>query len=79
MIGTKATGDQFISEARKTNAIMDEKPETVAVEIEGGAVAQVCHDYNIPFVVIRTISDKANHDSKLDFPGFINEIAKHYC
>jgi len=41
---------------------MDEKPETLAVEMEGGAVAQVCHDYNIPFVVIRTISDKANHE-----------------
>ncbi|MFX8848456.1 5'-methylthioadenosine/adenosylhomocysteine nucleosidase, partial [Acinetobacter baumannii] len=49
-----------------------------AVEIEGAAVAQVCNDYNIPFVVIRTISDKADHSSEVDFPRFIEEVAKHY-
>lgn len=57
---------------------MAERPETVAVEMEGAAVAQVCQDYAIPLVVIRTISDKADHSSAIDFPRFIEKIARHY-
>ena len=78
VVGTIATGDQFISNSRQTDAIMSEKPETIAVEMEGAAVGQVCGDYNIPFVIIRTISDKADHSAAIDFPKFIEEIAKHY-
>jgi adenosylhomocysteine nucleosidase len=76
--GTIATGDQFIYSRERTEAILADVPETVAVEMEGGAVAQVCNDYKIPFVVIRTISDKADHTSEIDFPAFINEVARHY-
>lgn len=79
VVGTIATGDQFISDRQHTDVIMAEKPETIAVEMEGAAVAQVCNDYNIPFVVIRTISDKADHSSAIDFPKFIEGIAKHYA
>ena len=78
-IGTIATGDQFIYDQKRTQAIMLEQPETVAVEMEGAAVAQVCTDYAIPFVVIRTISDKADHSAELDFPRFIKEISRHYA
>lgn len=77
-VGTIATGDQFVSDRKHTDAIMAEKPETIAVEMEGAAVAQVCSDYKIPFVVIRTISDKADHSSAIDFSKFIDNIAKHY-
>jgi len=78
IIGCIASGDQFIADAKKTQSILSDQPKTVAVEMEGAAVAQVCHDYKIPFVVIRTISDLANHSAQIDFPKFINQIAKHY-
>lgn len=78
ILGTIATGDQFIGDTARTSAIMFEKSETAAVEMEGAAVAQVCADYEIPFVVIRTISDKADHQSSIDFPRFIEKIARHY-
>lgn len=78
IIGSIASGDQFITDPKKTAAILSSQPQTTAVEMEGAAVAQVCHDYSIPFVVIRTISDLANHSAPLDFPKFINQIAKHY-
>ena len=78
IVGTIATGDQFIHETSKTEAILAEKPETSAVEMEGAAVAQVCTDYKIPFVVIRAISDKADHKSSIDFSRFIEEVVKHY-
>ncbi len=76
--GTIATGDEFVYSQERTKAILADRPETNAIEMEGAAVAQVCTDYKIPFVVIRTISDKADHTSAVDFPAFIEKIAKHY-
>ncbi len=82
LLGTIATGDQFIGDVARTGALLAERPEiaatTVAVEMEGAAVAQVCADHNISFVVIRTISDKADHQSAIDFPRFVEKIARHY-
>lgn len=78
VIGTIATGDQFISNNTQTNSIIAEQPETLAVEMEGAAVAQVCQEHTIPFTIIRTISDKADHSSAIDFPLFISTIAREY-
>lgn len=49
-----------------------------AVEMEGAAVAQVCEDYNKPYLIIRTISDKADHSASIDFVAFIENISNHY-
>ena len=77
-LGKIATGDQFIYSIEQTQKILSDMPDVDAVEMEGAAVAQVCHDYDIPFVIIRTISDKADHSAEMDFPAFIAEIARHY-
>ena len=77
-IGTIASGDQFVASTQQTNAILHDQPTTLAVEMEGAAVAQVCYDYQIPFVVIRTISDRADHEAHIDFPSFIADVASHY-
>lgn len=79
MLGTIATGDCFVSDNKQLQALLNAKPETTAVEMEGASVAQVCHDYQVPFVVIRTISDKADHSASIDFPKFVRHIAKHYA
>jgi adenosylhomocysteine nucleosidase len=47
--------------------------------MEGAAVAQVCFDYEIPFSIIRTISDNANHNAHVDFPKFAHQIASSYA
>jgi adenosylhomocysteine nucleosidase len=77
-VGVIASGDQFIGSAEKVAAILADQPHTDAVEMEGAAVAQACHDYRIPFVVIRIISDLADHSAHIDFPPFIQKIVKHY-
>ena len=41
------------------------------VEMEGGAVAQVAHLYNIPFVVLRAVSDKADGSAKMTYEDFV--------
>jgi adenosylhomocysteine nucleosidase len=76
--GVIASGDQFVSSKERTETILREQPQALAVEMEGALLAQVCHDHKLPFVVIRTISDKADHEAHIDFPKFIEEIARRY-
>jgi adenosylhomocysteine nucleosidase len=47
--------------------------------MEGAAVAQVCHDYAIPFAAVRTISDRADDTAHVDFPQFVTEVASRYA
>lgn len=76
--GLIASGDQFINSLEKQQELLEALPELLAVEMEGAAVAQVAHEYSLPFTVIRIISDKANHDSMVDFPRFIEQVASHF-
>lgn len=76
--GLIASGDQFISSAEKQQELLAAFRDLLAVEMEGAAVAQVAHEYSLPFTVIRIISDKANHDSMIDFPRFIEQVASHF-
>jgi adenosylhomocysteine nucleosidase len=76
--GKIASGDQFVGSKEKTQEIRDAVPNTLAVEMEGGAVAQVCHEHGVPFVIIRTISDKADHSAHIDFPKFVSEVMTKY-
>ena len=73
--GLIASGDQFINTKKQTQELLSALPDLLAIEMEGAAVAQVCYEWNVPFVIIRTISDNANHDSVIDFTKFINEFA----
>lgn len=55
--GLIATGDQFIEEEIHQQTIKTEFPDAIAVDMESGAIAQVCHIYHIPFLSFRIISD----------------------
>lgn len=76
--GLIASGDQFISDGEKMQALEKEVPGTLAVEMEGASVAQVCFEHEVPFVIIRTISDRADHAAPVDFSKFVSEVATHY-
>lgn len=76
--GDIASGDQFINSDEKRQEILDSLPEVLCVEMEGAAVAQVCLEFGTPFTVIRTISDTANHNARVDFGKFIAEVANAY-
>ena len=45
--------------------------------MEGAAIAQVCHQIKVPFVVIRSLSDNANNDSPVDFDSYIVKAGHH--
>ena len=76
--GDIASGDQFINSNEKREEILSLLPDVQCVEMEGAAVAQVCNEFCIPFTVIRTISDTANHNASVDFGKFVNEVANAY-
>lgn len=73
--GTIATGDKFIADDIDRNRIISEFGAS-ACEMEGGAIAHTAFVNNVPFVVIRAISDGANSDAKMDFPAFLAVAAK---
>ena len=54
-------------------------PNALCVEMEGAAVAHVCYDFNIPFVAVRTVSDRADDTAHLDFASFIHDVAGPYA
>ena len=76
--GDIASGDQFINSDAKRNEILNLLPDVLCVEMEGAAVAQVCLEFEVPFTVIRTISDTADHNARVDFGRFIVEVANAY-
>lgn len=76
--GDIASGDQFINSDAQRNEIISLLPDVLCVEMEGAAVAQVCLEFGTPFTVIRTISDTANHNARVDFGKFIVEVANAY-
>lgn len=77
-LGDIASGDQFFSNITQKHQLQNNLPDVLCVEMEGAAVAQVCYEYQIPFIIIRTISDVADDSSHLDFPSFIQKIASIY-
>jgi adenosylhomocysteine nucleosidase len=61
--GTIVTGDSFVGARAKKAALRDELGAS-AVEMEGAAVAQVCHQLGVPFLVVRGLSDRAGSDAR---------------
>jgi adenosylhomocysteine nucleosidase len=76
--GMIASGDQFIADTAVAQALCRQLPGLKCVEMEGAAVAQVAYEHNIPCIVLRTISDKADHSAVVDFPKFVSNIACHF-
>lgn len=77
-IGMIASGDQFIGAVNKSEHLRHILPAIVAVEMEGAAVAQICHDYKLPYSIIRTISDRADATAHHDFGQFLVHVASKY-
>jgi len=73
------TGDQVISQDIQKVRLIEQLPLALCVEMEGASVAQVCYECGIPCVVIRTISDYANHvNTEVDVKKFIHQASGYY-
>ena len=73
--GLIISGDRFVATSAESAALRAALPDALAVEMEGAAVAQVCHDFARPFAVMRTVSDRADDSAPGDFSRFVAEVA----
>ena len=73
--GLVISGDRFVSTTAEARALQAALPDALAVEMEGAAIAQVCHDYGVPFAAVRTVSDRADDAAHGDFMKFVQEVA----
>ncbi|MGL4741008.1 MAG: 5'-methylthioadenosine/adenosylhomocysteine nucleosidase [Sarcina sp.] len=68
-VGRIITGDKFVASV-ETVQWMEKEFDASACEMEGGSIAHTCYLNNVPFVVIRSISDNANNGAHMDFAEF---------
>lgn len=70
--GLICSGDQFIDTLDAVTRIKGNFPEALAVDMESGAIAQVCHLNKVPFLALRVISDSpgASHDNTRQYLDF---------
>ncbi|QAY65482.1 5'-methylthioadenosine/adenosylhomocysteine nucleosidase [Paenibacillus protaetiae] len=76
LVGKVLSGDQFIA-SREIVHDLYESMNGACAEMEGAAVAQVCDMNNTPFVVIRSMSDKADGSAHINFAEFTIQAANH--
>ncbi|MBQ2730095.1 MAG: 5'-methylthioadenosine/adenosylhomocysteine nucleosidase [Clostridia bacterium] len=74
--GTVATGDQFVCTDEKRQYIKNTF-NAAACEMEGGAIGHVCYVNDLPFGIIRAISDGGDDDASLDYPTFAAKAAEN--
>ncbi|MCK2043910.1 5'-methylthioadenosine/S-adenosylhomocysteine nucleosidase [Chromohalobacter sp. TMW 2.2308] len=75
--GLICTGDVFMADEAMVATARERFPSMLAAEMEAAAIAQTCHLYDCPFVVIRALSDIAGKESDLSFKAFIDKAATH--
>ena len=75
--GLICTGDVFCTQKEQTDAILRRFPEAAAVDLESAAIAQLCSQYEVPFISFRMISDSANGSTSRinEYNDFWGEIA----
>ena len=75
--GLIATGDAFMACPDAVQRTRERFPTMLAAEMEAAAIAQTCHLYGCPFVVVRALSDIAGKESNISFQQFIEQAATH--
>ena len=76
-VGLICTGDQFMCDPQRIAQLRQTFPTMMAVEMEAAAIAQVCHQFKVPFVVIRSLSDIAGTESPSTFEEYLEVAAKN--
>ncbi len=71
MVGLITTGDTFMTKDEDIAKARANFPTMAAVEMEGAAIAHTCHQFNVPFVIIRSLSDIAGKESPTSFDEYL--------
>ncbi|GAE32223.1 5'-methylthioadenosine/S-adenosylhomocysteine nucleosidase [Halalkalibacter hemicellulosilyticus] len=73
--GLVLSGDSFMSEHERVQELKQRFKQPSCSEMEAGAIAQVCHQFEVPFVIIRALSDIAGHDAKVSYDQFLKKAS----
>ena len=73
--GLIVSGDRFVHSSEGVAEIRSHFPEVKAVEMEAAAIAQTCHQLEVPFVIIRAVSDSADEKADISFEEFLKTAA----
>ncbi|WP_442595105.1 5'-methylthioadenosine/S-adenosylhomocysteine nucleosidase [Neobacillus sp. D3-1R] len=73
--GLIATGDSFMHEPTRVEFVRGKFTDLQAVEMEAAAISQVAHQFQTPFVIIRSLSDIAGKESNLSFEQYLEKAA----
>ena len=76
-VGQIATGDSFMCDPERIEQTRQRFPAMLAVEMEGAAIAQACHQLKTPFLVIRSLSDIAGKESPMSFDAYLEVASKN--
>lgn len=71
--GLVVSGDSFVADSNQIAKIKSFFPDAEVTEMEGAAIAQVCHEYNVPFVIVRAVSDTADEAATVLYEEFVTE------
>lgn len=71
LIGLITTGDTFMTKDDDIAKARQNFPTMAAVEMEGAAIAHTCHQFSVPFVIIRSMSDIAGKESPTSFEAYL--------
>lgn len=74
--GLIVSGDQFIASKKAIDQILTHFPDALSSEMEGAAVGQVATDHDVPYVVVRAMSDTGDEDAGVSFDDFIVDAGK---
>ncbi|AWB68393.1 5'-methylthioadenosine/S-adenosylhomocysteine nucleosidase [Saccharobesus litoralis] len=76
-VGLICSGDSFMDCPERVATARRHFPDMIAVEMEAAPIAQVCQQFQTPFVVIRALSDIAGKESHQSFDSFLAQAAQH--
>lgn len=77
-VGPIVSGDQFIADPLDVAQILTAFPEAICVEMEGAAIAHTAHRFNLPFIILRSLSDIAGHpNNAMKFDEYLIKASAH--
>lgn len=71
--GLVASGDSFIADSAQKSSIIKNFSNALAVDMESASIAQTCHQFKVPFIIIRSISDKADQAADMTYEEFLKK------
>lgn len=75
-LGTIASQDLFMSRDEDFEKLMNHFPDSICSEMEAGAIGAVATQFNIPFVIVRSLSDVVHHnENPMEFSTYVSKAS----